>query len=127
MVRMFIRFVLSCGAAAVGLWVASLVLDRMSVSGAAFLIAVLIFTVTTAILQPLMVKIARRHVNALAGGTALVTTLAGLIITDLISDGMNIDGGTTWVLAALIVWVVSMIAGVVLPALFLKDKVENRA
>jgi uncharacterized membrane protein YvlD (DUF360 family) len=123
---MIIRFVLSCAASAIGLWVASLVLDRMSVSGAAFLVAVLIFTVSTAILQPLVTKIAMKNMHALMGGTALVTTLIGLILTDLISDGLSIDGLTTWVLATLIVWVATVLAGVILPAIFLKEAVEKR-
>jgi hypothetical protein len=44
------------------------------------------------IAAPLIREMAIRHANALMGGTALVTTFVGLLITDLVSDGLNIDG-----------------------------------
>ncbi len=53
---------------------ASLVLDDMSISGLGFVLAVVIFTVLTAVLQPLMTKIAVQNAPALQGSSALVTT-----------------------------------------------------
>ena len=44
-----------------------------------------------------------------------------LVLTALISDGLTIDGIGTWILATVIVWLTTMIAGVVLPRLFLDD------
>ena len=126
MVRMIIRIVLSCAASAIGLWIASLVLDGMSVDGTSFFIAAVIFTISTAILQPLITKMALKNADFLMGGTALVTTLIGLIITDLVSDGMSIDGLSTWLLATLIVWLATMLAAVILPMIFLKKAVEQR-
>ena len=37
-----------------------------------------------------------------------------------------ISGVITWILATVIVWFASMIAGILLPMLFLKDAVEQR-
>jgi putative membrane protein len=127
MIRMLISFGISLLANAVGLLVAAWVLDDMSVSGTAFVIAVLIFTVVTVILQPLITKIAMQNAKALLGATALVTTLLGLIITSLISDGLEISGFTTWVLAMLIVWLAAMLAGLLLPVLLVKKAVEGNA
>ena len=87
----------------------------------------LIFTVATVILQPLVVKIAMSNARALMGSTALVTTLIGLIITAIVSDGLKISGGTTWLLATLIVWLASMIAAIILPIFLVKEAVNKKS
>ena len=57
---------------------------------------------------------------------ALVTTFVGLVITEFFSDGLQIEGAWTWVLATIIVWLVAMLAAMVLPAIFLKNAAEKR-
>jgi len=126
MVRTLIRIGLTLLGNALGLWVASLVLDDMHVSGTAFVLAVVIFTVLIAILQPLVTKMAVKHAESLQGGSALITTFLALVITDLISDGLSISGAVTWILATVIVWLGSLLAGVLLPMIFLKDEAEDR-
>jgi putative membrane protein len=125
-IRLLLRTVLALLGNALGLWIASLVLDDMSISGAAFVLAVVIFTVLTAVLQPLITKIAVQNAPALQGSSALVTTLVALVITDLVSDGLSISGAVTWVLATIIVWFATMIAAVLLPMFLFKELLENR-
>ena len=125
MVRMLISIGIRLAASAVGLIIAAAVLDDMKLNGAAFVIAVAIFTVAEVILQPLITKIAMQNARALMGGTALVTTLVGLIITDLISDGLSITGFVTWLLATVIVWAAALIAGLLLPVILVKKAVSN--
>ena len=60
------------------------------------------------------------------GGVALIATLASLIITDLLSDGFTIDGGVTWLLAAVIVWAAAVLAAFILPFLGLKKRLDER-
>ena len=126
MTRILIRVGLSLAGNAIGLLVASLLLDKMDVSGAAFLIAVVIFTVLTAVIEPLIVKLTSSKAEALEGGSALITTLLALIITALLSDGLNIDGVGTWILATVIVWIVTLIAGVVLARFVIKSAAEAK-
>jgi putative membrane protein len=126
MVRMLISLAIQLAANAIGLIVAAAVLDGMSIDGAAFVIALLIFTAVEVIAAPLIREMAIRHANALMGGTALVTTFVGLLITDLVSDGLNIDGVWTWILAMLIVWLASLLAALFLPMIFLKQAAERR-
>jgi putative membrane protein len=125
MVRFVISSLLKLLGNAIGLIVAAVVLEDMELSGGAFVIAAAIFTVASIILQPLIVKIAMQHANVLMGSTALVTTFVGLVVTNLLSDGLVISGAVTWLLATIIVWVAALIAGVVLPALFLKQAVTS--
>jgi len=42
-----------------------------------------------------------------------------------VSDGVSIRGFVTWLLATVIVWAVSMLAGFVLPAIFLRNRIQN--
>jgi uncharacterized membrane protein YvlD (DUF360 family) len=120
MVRTLIRLGLTLAGNALGIWLAALLLDGVSVSGTAFVIAVVIFTVLAAIIQPLVTKMAMKNAEALQGSSALITTFVALVLTALISDGLSIDGIGDWVLATVIVWLATMLAGVLLPMLFLK-------
>ena len=126
MIRLVLRIVLALLGNALGLWIASLVLDDMSISGTAFVLAVVIFTVLTAVLQPLITKIAMQNAPALQGSSALVTTLLALVITDLVSDGLSISGAITWLLATIIVWLAAMLAAVLLPMFLFKKLLDDR-
>jgi hypothetical protein len=85
--------------------------------------AVLIFTGVEVLASPLLTKQAMRNAQALQGGTALIATMIGLVVTDLISDGLSISGFSTYLLAMLIVWLVAMAAGAILAVLFIKKRV----
>ncbi len=126
MIRLVIGFVIQLLANALGLLVAAWVLPDMDVDGTAFIIAVVIFTVVYAIAQPFFTQMAVTRVPALRGGVALIATLVGLIITAAVSDGLTINGISTWVLAALIVWVISLIGVLVLPLFIGKKALEER-
>ncbi len=127
MIRLLVGAGLRLLANAVGLVVAAVVLDDMTLSGAAFVIAVLIFTVVEVLVDPLLTKIAFTSVPALRGGVALVTTFVGLLVTATVSDGLDIDGVQTWVLATLIVWLAALLAALILPVLLVKKAVDARA
>ncbi len=126
MVRTLIKVALAIAGNAIGLVVAAWLLDDMSLDAAGFIVAVLIFTVAEVVLQPLIRKIAVKNAEALQGGTALVTTFLALLITELVADGLEIEGAVTWLLATLIVWLITMLAGVILVKIFLKDVAEER-
>ena len=126
MIRLLIRIGLSLLGNALGLWVASLILDDMSVSGTAFVLAVVIFTVLTVVIQPLITKMAMQNAPALQGSSALVTTFLALLITELVSDGLAITGLSTWILATVIVWFFTMIAAWLLPLFILKEARDDK-
>ena len=126
MIRMLISGAIYLVANAVGLLVANWLLDDVTVDGSAFLLAVVIFTVVEVVIQPLITQIAVRHSRALMGSSALVATFVGLVVTTLVSDGLSISGALTWVLATVIVWAAALVAGMILPVLFVKKAVTNR-
>lgn len=121
MIRFLIRLVLLLAGNALGLWITALVLDDVSVSGTAFITAVVIFTVLEFVLQPFVAKMAEEHAPVLERLTSLITTFLALLLTALFSDGLDVDGALAWVLATLIVWLTTMIAAFVLGRIFLPE------
>lgn len=125
MIRGLIKVLLEIGGNALGLVLAALLLKDMSLGGTAFLIAVLIFSAISMIAKPLIEKVALKNVEALQGSSSLITTFVALVLTKLISDGLDIDGVSTWVIATVIVWLVTLLAGIILPMIFLKKVIEE--
>ena len=126
MVRFLIRTAVFFLAAAIGLLVASLVVSGMSIDVTSFIVVVLIFAIIQALLAPLFTNISERNAPALTGGVGLITTFLALLITDVISDGLSIDGVSSWVFATLIVWITTMIAAFILPFFLVKKAVDER-
>jgi uncharacterized membrane protein YvlD (DUF360 family) len=124
-IRLLIATAIRLLANAVGLMVAAYILDDMTVSGAAFITAVLIFTVVEVLIDPLLTQIAVTRVHALRGSVALITTFVGLVVTSWISDGLSIKGASTWLFATIIVWLAALLAGLILPVFMVKKAVTN--
>jgi uncharacterized membrane protein YvlD (DUF360 family) len=125
-IRLIFRTLVALVANAVGLLVAAAVLDGFELDWSGFILAVIIFTVAFALLQPFLISQLRGRNSAMLGGTALIATLVSLIITDLVSDGLNISGVGTWIAATVIVWLAALLAAFILPFLGLKRFLEDR-
>ncbi|MCA0870598.1 phage holin family protein [Seohaeicola saemankumensis] len=123
------RFLMSTAAHlvgnAVGLLLASILLDGFSIQPLALVIVVVIFTAIEVVASPLITKISMKNMPQLMGGVALVTTFVGLWLTDLIVEGFDVGGVTNWLLGTLIVWLGALIAGVLLPIYVFKSLRED--
>ena len=126
MIRLLVRTAVLLVANAVGLIVAAVLLDGMNLDAAGFIVAVVVFTLAMALLQPFLAVQLRRGGSAALGGVALIATLAALILTTVITDGLSIDGVGTWIAAAVIVWVAALLAAFILPFLGLRKYLEER-
>ncbi|HBS09356.1 MAG TPA: hypothetical protein DEA69_11230 [Microbacterium sp.] len=72
---------------------------------------------------------AKRNAPALLGGIGIISTLVALVIVVLIPRGGISIGEPfvlTWILAPVIVWLVTALATWLLPMVFIKKKVEER-
>ena len=125
MIRLVATTVVAIVSNAIGLIVAAIVLDRMTLGGAAFVIAVLIFTGVELLVQPHLRQTAITKAPALLGSTALVATLVSVIVTNLISDGLQISGVTTWIAAAVIIWVIALVTQLLLPFVIFKKTLRG--
>jgi putative membrane protein len=119
-IRLLARLTLSVLSNALGLLMASIFVDGFTIDGVSFVIAVAIFSLATTILGPLIMKIALKNASYLMGGIALVTTFVGLLITDLVTDGISINGLSAWIISTLIVWIFTVIGSVLLPLILFK-------
>jgi putative membrane protein len=125
-IRLIVRTVIALASNAVGLLIAAAALDGMTLDVTGFVIAVVVFTIVFAFLQPFLISVLRRSPAPVLGGVALIATLASLIITTLLTDGLSISGVGTWIAATVIVWLGSVLAAFILPYLGLKKYLEER-
>ncbi|WP_204112371.1 phage holin family protein [Shimia biformata] len=112
---------------AVGLLIAAILLPGFSIGFMAFVVAVLIFSVVQGVLGPVITKISMKKMPQLMGGISLVTIFIGLWLTSLIVSGMQIGGISNWLAATLLVWLGSLVAGILLPIYVFKSLREGAA
>jgi uncharacterized membrane protein YvlD (DUF360 family) len=124
-IRLIVRTLVAVAANAIGLLVAAAVLDGFRLNASGFVLAVIIFTVVFALMQPFLISQMRGRAGRALGGVALIATFLALLITDLISDGLNIEGVGTWIAATVIVWLAAVLAAFILPFLGLKKYLED--
>jgi len=126
MVRLLIRAAIFVVTAALGLLVAMWLLPDVHLSASGFITAVLVFAVAQSVLSPFIFKMTHRYAPAVIGGIGLVSTFVALLIASLFPGGLTIDGAVTWVLATLVVWIVTALGAWLLPLIFLKKRVDER-
>ena len=128
MIRLLVRTLIALLSTAVGLVVAAALLDGVSLDVTGFVIAVVVFTLVFALIQPFLIMQFRRGAGtgSLLGGVALIATLVSLIVTTLVTDGLSIDGIGDWIAATVIVWIGSVLAAFLLPFLGLRKFLEER-
>ncbi|MGA5545325.1 phage holin family protein [Mycobacterium sp. NPDC051198] len=125
MVRFLLRIAIFLGSSALGLLVAAWLVPGVSVSAWGFIAAVVIFAVAQAILSPFFLKMASRYASAFLGGIGLVSTLVALVLASVFTRGLSISGIGSWIAATVVVWLVTAVVTVALPALFLKKKATS--
>lgn len=103
-IRTIARAALSLLANAVALVVAAVLLDKVSLTLGGFVLAVAVFTGVAIVVEPLIRQTAVRNAPAILGSTALVATLVSLIVTVILTDGLQISGSLTWIMATVVVW-----------------------
>jgi hypothetical protein len=126
MIRLLIRAGIFLASAAVGLLAAAVILDDFTVTASGFVITVVVYALVQSVISPFVFKVAAANANALLGGVGIVSTLIALLVASLISDALTVSGGLgTWVLAALIVWVFTAAATILLPVAMVRAGVES--
>ncbi|CAI9387806.1 hypothetical protein [Microbacterium sp. T2.11-28] len=131
MIMFLLRALIFLASAAVGLIVADLVLPGFVIdwgSPLGFILAIVIFAVLQSVLAPWLARVAQRNAPALLGGIGIVSTFVALVVVVLIPRaGLTIGAPWwTWVIAPVIVWLVTALATLFLPMLFIKKKVAER-
>jgi len=130
MVMFFLRALIFLASAALGLIVADALLSGFRIDWSdwwGFVLCIVIFAILQSVLSPWIAKVARRYAPALLGGIGIISTLVSLLIVVLLPiGGMHITDVQSWILAPVVVWVVTAVATVLLPMVFIKRKVGER-
>ncbi len=100
---------------AIGLLLAAILLSEFAIRPISFIVVVIVFTLVQVVAEPLILKIGEKNMPALKGGIALVVTFVGLLVTDLVTNGLTIGGISNLLAATLLVWLGALVASVVLP------------
>ena len=111
MPRFLIRIGVTLASAAIGLGVAVLLVPGFKVQLGAFVFAVITFTIVQALLAPLVSRLIGKHVPALEGGVGIISTLVSLLVVALVPGGVSANRSSTWLIAAVIVWLFTGVAG----------------
>lgn len=130
MIMFLLRALIFLVSAAVGLIVADIVLPGFVIdwrSPLGFILAIVIFAVLQSVLAPWLARVAQRNAPALLGGIGIVSTFVALVVVVLIPGaGLTIGAPWwTWVIAPVIVWLVTALATLFLPMIFIKKKVAD--
>jgi hypothetical protein len=106
---------------AIGLLVAAWIVPGVSLSGPGFVIGVVLFAVTQAILSLSILKLPHQYASLLLGGTGLALTIVALSLTSILTQGITIDGMASWLATTVVVWLVTTIGAITLPELLIRD------
>lgn len=126
MVRLLLRTLIFLASAALGLLAASAVVDGFTVAASGFVVTVAVFALAQSILSPFIFKMSSRYAPAFLGGIGLASTFVALLLARLWTDGLRVEGVSAWVLATIVVWVVTALATVLLPVVLLREKRARR-
>lgn len=122
MIRWLYTAAVYLAANSTGLFLAAILLPGFSINIWSFVWAVLLLSIIEAVAGYLLMTYARKHAPALTGSVSLITTLAGIYFTSLFIEGMTIGGISNLLASTLLVWVCTLIAGLLLPKLLPKKK-----
>ena len=108
--RLVARLVTSVVAAFVALLIAALLFDDFRIDELAFPLVVGIFVLVILVARPALENLIDENLQWAASFVGLVAAFVSLLVTDLLSDDLEIEGFMTWILASVIVWVASVVA-----------------
>jgi putative membrane protein len=110
MMRMIAGVVVRVVTAFVALLLTAALLEDFNIAVFGYPIVLAIFVLVSLVARPALETIIDENVQWAASFVGLVAAFVSLLVTDLISDDLEISGVTTWVLASLIVWIGGIVA-----------------
>ena len=126
MIRSLYTFATNLVSSAIALLLARAFLSQwVTLNVAGFLLAVVIFTVAQSLFTPFVLKMARKYASAMLGGIGLISTFLALWVATLFPGGLRISG-LGWVLAPILVWIVTALGSWILVGVFLRRHFEKK-
>jgi uncharacterized membrane protein YvlD (DUF360 family) len=104
-----VRVGVAAAANAVMLLVAAALFDEIEINALPFVVAVAIFTLAAVVVKPVAERLAGRYASGVTWVAGLATTFVALLVTDVLSDGLSIEGWFTWIAGTVVVWIGTLI------------------
>jgi uncharacterized membrane protein YvlD (DUF360 family) len=108
-----LRTGLAAAANAVTIAIAAALFDKFRINAVPYIIAVVIFTLAVILIKPFADRMAGEYAKGATWVGGLVATYVALLLADILSDGIQIEGIGTWILSTLIVWAGTLLYDVV--------------
>lgn len=109
------RAAVALAANAVALILAAALLDKVRVSVVFFPFLVILFTVISLAVAPIVTAVVRDRAPGIVSLAGLLATWVALLITDLVTNRLQIEGFLTWIIATAIVWAAALVVQYLAP------------
>ncbi len=126
MIRLLAGLVVRVVTAFVALLLAAALLEYFNIETIGYPIVVAIFVLVSLVARPALETVIDENLQWAASFVGLVAAFVSLLLTDLISDDLEIDGVRTLILASLIVWVGGIVADLLIGRWLLRKLVGDR-
>ncbi|MHC9046852.1 phage holin family protein [Microbacterium saperdae] len=127
MIRFLLQILSQLVLGAISLIVIHFALPAVTLTFTGFFIALGVFTLAHVILGPFVLSIAQRYAAPLTGGVGLVATLLALWVATWFPGGIQITGIESWVIAPLIVWIITALGGWIIMGFIVDRMLKKRA
>lgn len=127
MIRFLFQVLSQLVLGALALIVIHFALPDVTLSLSGFFIALGVFTLAHIVLSPFVLSVAQRYAAPLTGGVGLIATLLALWIATLFPGGLQITGVQSWILAPLLVWIITALGGWIIMGLIVDRRLKKRA
>lgn len=108
-----LAWLLGLGANAIALLVCWLLLPGFGITPVGLVVAVLLFALFSAVFSWAVMKLLRDQGSSVVALTGLISTFLALVLTATFTPGLTIDGLGTWVIATVIIWLISVLIWVI--------------
>ena len=125
MIRHVAVAVVALLANAIALIVVAWLLDGMTLAVRGLLIEVAIFTCVMVLIEALVRRLTPIQGGVFLGGAALLSTVIALVVTTLVTDGLQLSGASTWLLAIVLMCGFPVIVRLILPHLIFKQTLRR--
>lgn len=102
--KWLVRFGCAAVANAITIAIAAALFDKFSINAVPYIVAIVIFTLAVVLLKPVADRVAGEYAKGATWLGGLAATYIALLLADILSDGIEIEGIGTWILSTLIVW-----------------------
>ena len=108
MPRFLLGWLLGLGANAIALILCALIFPGFQLQVDGFIVALIVFAVLSGVFTWFVLKFLLRNAGSVVALTGLVATFLALLVTSAFTEGLDIDGTSTWILSTLLIWIISM-------------------